>query len=443
MGKILEIMEFQNCIRNEYGKCDIPSNTIKKIGDGLRKLDLEVEYYPFQVSDNIYWGRVWIDSIRIVCNGKGITPELAKASAYAELAERLSAGLFYPVFEEQVRFNVPSLYNEETNRFLNYEWMEGYIYSHQDDLENPLRIEDLLANETHLTDKDIKDLKNCRMARHWVDGFSIVREETVKVPVNFVTYIHASNGMAAGNTMEEAMIQASCEIFERHAQIQIIKPEKTVPSIDPDSVDNVVIKDMIKFYQGKNVDVIIKDLSLGGVLPCIGVLFINHNLSPDRLEHRILIPGVSFNMDEGLTRCFTESMQGRETLLAPRPQLDKSLVHRSRVNNYYLLLKCCISPKDISFLEQGEMAAYRNTKIKDVFSEIEELKRICKQFNTDCILLNHTHPVLNFPVIRVIIPRISDFLPFLSQDILVSEATRPSATWRGERFRKIMQSFFA
>jgi ribosomal protein S12 methylthiotransferase accessory factor len=437
-------MKFQNYVRNEYGKCDLPSNTIGKIKDGFRKLHLNVEYSPFQVSDNIYWGRIWIDSIRIVCNGKGITPELAEASAYAELAERFSAGLFYPVFEERVRYNIPALYNKKTTRFLNYEWMDGYVHAHQDELEeSTLRIEDLLANESHLTDTDIEHIKNSRMARHWVDGFSIVRKETVKVPVNFVTYIHASNGMAAGNTMEEAMIQASCEIFERHAQIQIIKPEKTVPSIDPDSVNNAVIKDMIKFYHGKNVDVIIKDLSLGGVLPCIGVLFINHNLSSDRLEHRILIPGVSFNMDEGLTRCFTESMQGRETLLAPRPQLDKPLVHRSRVNNFYLLMKCCISPKDISFLEQGEMTAYRNTKIKDIFSEIQELKKICNHFNTDCIILDHTHPVLNFPVIRVIIPRISDFLPFLNQDILVSEATRPSATWRGARFRKIMQSFFA
>ncbi|MGD9278963.1 MAG: YcaO-like family protein, partial [Desulfobacterales bacterium] len=418
-------MRLKNCVRNEYGKCDLPSNTIGKIKDGFRKLDLNVEYAPFQVSDNIYWGRIWIDSIRIVCNGKGITPELAEASAYAELAERFSAGLFYPVFEERVRYNIPALYNEETTRFLNYEWMDGYVHAHQDELKgSTLRIEDLLANESHLTDTDIEQIKNSRMARHWVDGFSILREETVKVPVNFVTYIHASNGMAAGNTMEEAMIQASCEIFERHAQIQIIKPEKTVPSIDPDSVDNVVIKDMIKFYHGNNVDVILKDLSLGGVLPCIGVLFINHNLSSDRLEHRILIPGVSFNMDEGLTRCFTESMQGRETLSTPRPQLDKPLVHRSRVNNFYLLMKCCISPKDISFLEQGEMTVYRHNKIKDVFGEIEELKKICKQFNTDCILLNHTHPVLNFPVIRVIIPRVSDFLPFLSQDILVSEATR-------------------
>jgi len=437
-------MKFQNCVRNKYGKCDLPSNTISNIKDGFRRLHLNVEYSPFRVSDNIYWGRIWIDSIRIVCNGKGITPELAEASAYAELAERFSAGLFYPVFEERVRFNIPALYNEETDRFLNYEWMDGYVHAHQDELgESTLRIEDLLANESHLTDKDVDHIKDSRMARHWVDGFSIAREESVKVPVNFVAYIHASNGLAAGNTIEEAMVQASCEIFERYAQIQIIKPEKTVPSIDLDSVDNAVIKDMIKFYHGKNVDVIIKDLSFDGLLPCIGVLFINHNLSPDRLEHRILIPGVSFNLEEGLTRCFTESMQGRETLLAPRPQLDKPLVHRSRVNNFYLLMKCCISPKDISFLEQGEIGPYRNTKIKDVFGEIEEIKRICKLLNTDCIILDQTHPVLNFPVVRVIIPRISDFLPFLSQDILVSEATRPSATWRGARFRKIMKSFFA
>ncbi|MEA3429216.1 MAG: hypothetical protein U9Q84_08430, partial [Thermodesulfobacteriota bacterium] len=91
-------MEFQNCVRNKYGKCDLPSNTISRIKDGLQKLHLNVEYSAFQVSDNIYWGEIWIDSIQIVCNGKGITPELAEASAYAELAERFSAGMFYPVF---------------------------------------------------------------------------------------------------------------------------------------------------------------------------------------------------------------------------------------------------------------------------------------------------------------------------------------------------------
>jgi ribosomal protein S12 methylthiotransferase accessory factor len=435
-------MEFQNCVRNEHGKCGHPSSTINRIKDGLKKLNLDVGYSTFQVSDNIFWGRAWIDSIRIVCNGKGVTPELAEASAYAELAERLSAGLFYPVFEEQVRFNAPALYTEETNRFLNYEWMAGYTHARQDDLEHPLSIEKLLANEHHLTDQDIEDIKNSRMAGHWVDGFSVLRQETVKVPVNFIAYIHASNGMAAGNTIEEAMIQASCEIFERHTQIQIIKPEKTVPSIDLDSVDNAAIQDMIRFYQRNNVDVIIKDFSLGGLLPAVGVLFINNNLRPDRLEHKILIPGVSFNRDEGLTRCFTESMQGRETLSTCRPQLDRPVVHRSLVDDFYMLMKCCVSLKDISFLEQGETRPYKNIKVKDVLGEIEEIKRICKQFDTDLIILDHTHPILGFPVVRVVIPGVSDFLPFLRQDILISEATRPSTAWDGEAFGKIMQSFF-
>jgi len=97
-------MKFTNCIRNKYGKCDIPSETIRKIKDGFGKLGLDIQYTGFRVSDNIFWGQIWIDSIRIVCNGKGITPELAKASAHAELAERFSAGLFYQNFEERVRF---------------------------------------------------------------------------------------------------------------------------------------------------------------------------------------------------------------------------------------------------------------------------------------------------------------------------------------------------
>jgi YcaO-like protein with predicted kinase domain len=281
------------------------------------------------------------------------------------------------------------------------------------------------------------------MANHWVDGFSLVREETVKVPVNFIGYIHGSNGMAAGNTIEEAMIQATCEIFERHAQIQIIKPEKTVPTIDLDSVQDPLIMDMIRLYHESNVDIMIKDLSFDGLLPGIGVLFTNKNLRPDRMEHRMLIAGASFHLDEGLRRCLLEGVQGRETLQAPRPQLDGPVVHKSRVNDFYLLMRCGVSMKDISFLEQGETRSYKNIKIRDILSEIEEIKRICKRFNTDWIILDHTHPVLDFPVVRVIIPRVSDFLPFLRKDILVSERTRPSATWRGEEFRKIMQSFFA
>jgi len=436
-------MQLQNYIRNEFGKCESPGHTVQRIKQGFERLGLQVGYAPFQVSDNLFWARIWVDSIRIICEGKGVTPQLCEASAFAELTERLSAGMFYPVFEEQVRFNIPALYGEETTRFLNFEWMKGYVHAHQDELEHPLPIEDLLINETHLSQADIEDIKGSHMARHWVDGFSVLKQKKVKVPVNFVNYIHGSNGMAAGNTLEEAIIQATCEIFERYAQIRIIRPEKEVPTIDGNSVKNSFVHEMIRFYEKQDIQVLIKDLSFDDLLPVIGVLYINKNLRPDRLEHKILIPGASFNLDEGLTRCFTEGVQGRETLKKPRPALDKPVTRQSNADDLYLLMRCGVSVKDISFLEKGEVISYTEKNCKDIYGELDEIKRICRYLDTDAVILDHTHPVLDFPVVRVVIPGVSDFLPFLKKDVLLVEQSRPSAAQRGREFLDVMKSFFA
>jgi ribosomal protein S12 methylthiotransferase accessory factor len=436
-------VKFQNQVRNEWGKCDIPSNTIARIRRGFEALGLAVGYEAHQVSENLFWGRTWIDALKIVCLGKGVTPELAQASAYAELAERFSGGLFYPVFEEQVRFHLPALHDAQTSRFLNHAWLPGYVQAHPDAVEDALRVEDLLARETHLSDAQMADIKGSRMAAQWVDGFSLVSNATVKVPINLVTYVHGSNGLAAGNTVEEAVIQASCEIFERHAAIQTIGPEAIVPTIDGQSIDSPLIRDLMRFYTQRNVEVIVKDLSLDGTLPVIGVLFVNRNLRSDRLEYRILNAGASFDLDEGLTRCLTEGMQGRTTLQAPRPELDRPVVPRARINNLYLLMRCGISLKDIGFLEQGPTMPYAPAKAADLGAELEALRAICQRLKTDCIVVDHTHPVLGFPVVRVIIPRVSDFLPFLGKEILTAEATKPSNAWRGETLKATMQSFFA
>ncbi len=435
-------MQFQPHVRNAEGKCDLPANTVARIQAGFEALGLAVGYEAHRVSDQIHWGRTWIDALQIVCLGKGVTPALARASAYAELAERFSGGMFYPVFEEQVRFHLPALYDAETSGFLNYAWLPGYLQAHPDRVTDALAIEDLLGRETHLTSAQMAEIKDSRMASHWVDGYSLVRNTTVKVPIHLVAYIHGSNGLAAGNTVEEAIIQAVCEIFERHATIQTVKPETVVPTVAAESIDIPMIQDMIRFYRRQNVEPLVKDLSLGGVLPVIGVLFVNRNLRSDRLEYRILNAGASFDLAEGLTRCFTEGMQGRTTLRSPRPELDRPVMPRSQVANLYLLMRCGISLKDISFLEKGETTAYRAARPQHLIEELEQLRAICRRLETDCIVVDHTHPLLGFPVVRVVIPRVSDFLPFLNRDILTSDTTKPASVWRGEAFKTAMRSFF-
>lgn len=439
-------MNFKNYVRNEFGKTDTPENTVRNIVAGFDRLGYDIQYMPFQFSDHIHWSKICIFFINLECQGKGLTPLLAKASAHAELAERFSGGLFFQEFEEQVRFNMPALYSREVSRFLNYEWLDGYVYSHQNDLNTEyLSIETLLCNQPHLNSANIEEIKNSQMARHWVNGYSVMQEKTLKVPINFVAYINGSNGMAAGNTLEEAVIQATCEVFERHTQIQIIRPEQTVPSIAKNTLTNERLKSVIAFYEDQNVEIILKDFSMGGRFPSIAVLFINHNLRVGRMEHKILIPGVSFNSEEALSRCLTEYMQGRPTLTASRPNLDRPVIHRSRVSDFYLLFKCCISQKDISFLEKGETIAFRDSRDSlngDILSEIEAIKTICHDLDKDLIILDLTHPVLKFPAVRVVLPGISDFLPFVHKDILTSVDTSPDSAWRGEHFKSVMDSFF-
>ena len=94
-------------------------------------------------------------------------------------------------------------------------------------------------------------------------------------------------------------------------------------------------------------------------------------------------------------------------------------------------------------MEKGEVTTFQRGGKKDILEEIEGLKHIVRELETDCILLNHTHSILNFPVVRVIIPGVSDFLPFLPPNILTDEKTKPSTAWKGEPFRKIMKSFFS
>ena len=436
-------MQITNYVRNTYYKCDIPENTLERITRGLDSLDLRAEYSGVQASDHLFWGRVWIDSLHLVCEGKGTSRELARASAYAELAERLSAGLYYPAFEEQVRFHLPALYNEQTQSFLNYAWMDGYVQAHQEELTGPLvRIEDLLAGQTHLRPEAVEEIKDSEMARHWVDGYSLLHEEWVKVPMKFAAYIHGSNGTAAGNVLVEALIQAACEVFERQVQIRVVRGEETVPSIDPDSIDDPFVQEMLDFYSKNKVQVTLKDVSLGGLFPVVAAVYTNTNLPPDRLEYRTFIPGASFYTPEALGRCFTEGIQGKKSLQAVRAQLDQPVRPKSEVDSYYLLMKCGVSPTDISFLEHGDQQPYQPQWAKDTAEEIESLKNICRRLGTDCIVLNHTHPIIDFPVVRVVMPGISDFLPFLPPDILTNERTKPSTAWKGEEYKRVAASFF-
>jgi YcaO-like protein with predicted kinase domain len=402
-------MELRNYVRNEYGKADTPENTIKRIEEGIERLGLNIRWKTaYQVSEYIFSASLTEPVTRLNVNGKGITAEFTEASALAEFAERFSFDL---------QWSVPKLdmfFNDSVRRFLNYEWLRGYVKSHPDDLRGPhIKIEQLFQNENKdgLTKKSLEYIKNSDAASHWVDGYSLLRDAYVKVPFEFTIVISSTNGLASGNTIEEAIIHGACECFERYALISVVKQEKVVPTIDRDTIHNPIIKSMIGFYLSNNIDVMIKDLSLGDLLPVAGVCFINKNLDPNHMEYRRLSPGASFDYEEALTRCFTERMQGLPNF-TPHPNYDRPVVKDGV--NFRTLPEIGIIEKDVSYLEEGNVIPNPAWTRTDIFQELDRIRDICRKLKSDCIVVDTTHPILKFPAVRIIMPGISDMLSFFS-----------------------------
>ena len=138
--------------------------------------------------------------------GKGVDPQFSHAGALAEAAEWLTA--------------------REVDR------MPGYLAAHQDEVENPLPIEDLLPHIATATPPVIARIKNLDDAQHWVDGWSLRDERPLKVPLEYVRLIGGPNGKASGNFLEEAIVHAIDEIFERRAQVTVLRERMVVPTID-------------------------------------------------------------------------------------------------------------------------------------------------------------------------------------------------------------------
>jgi YcaO-like protein with predicted kinase domain len=409
-------------------KCDDVKKTISRIEQALQRLGLEFEYTSSSVarSVDLHWGSCSIPSLNFFTAGKGTSEDLAKASAYAEMIERLSSGMavkhdFMKRFDhDQI---MPGL-----KGYSNFDYLKGYVCCHQDDVQNPLSIESLLAYRTELSGDDIERIKKSDIGQHWVDGYSLLQEKPVQVPMKLVHKISGSNGLAAGNTLEEAIVQASNEIFERYACIETIRNRRIVPTIDTNSIGDEQISNIVRFLKKNKIEVTFKDFSQNGLFPCAGILIKNHHMKDDKNPIKKAYRGLSFrvassfNSKEAYLRCFSETVQGKSVdMLKKEGYLDQLwyqlLQHfdpqyEPHVFLYNLFRKYDYAG-DLSFLAEGTVSeATHEAPLLDCLQEIERIGEICRHIEKELVVVDLSHPVLQFPVVRVIIPGISDIISY-------------------------------
>ncbi len=393
-------MELKSCPKLACGRSVEPEDTIHRL-ESIIGSRHDYWLHEEKVSDHLYWSALFIDELEFRAMGKGVTPVLSKAGALAEAAEWLAGR--------------------------DVKQLPGFMMAHQDDLEvgSFLPIEALLPHIATATPPVLDEIKALDAARFWVDGWSLVHDRPVKVPIEYVSMIGGPNGKAAGNTLEEAIEHGVLEIFERRAHITVMRNRLIMPTIDAESIPDALLQEQLEFIRTKGISVILKDLSFGGSLPCVGAFYVDPAVPEDYQFHHFLKVGASFNRAEALMRTVTEFVQGRmhDEFIAPdEAEQEHLLRHDFRqlrsvpepCDNFLSAFMFGFLPcRDGAFLIEGDETAFDcGPCYQDSLDDIQAAVAVCMELEKDLIVVDYSDPEVGFAVVQVIVPGYSDVLPF-------------------------------
>lgn len=242
----------------------------------------------------------------IYSNGKGSSKLAAKASAYGELFERMATHLSFSDFYLGLdNANAPYVHFKDEKWTVIEE--DGDHQIPNDILNSSLR--KFYTQDCDLKIDDLIDLQSSSFSRGVCSiPFTNARNgEIVYFPVNLLDNLYGSNGMSAGNTEYEALVQGLSEIIERYVKREIITRGIALPVI-PDEILSKYEKsyNSLNTIDGDGLKTVCYDASLGGKFPVVCVVLFNQKNGTCFASF-----GAHPIFEVALDRTVTELMQGR------------------------------------------------------------------------------------------------------------------------------------
>lgn len=237
-------------------------------------------------------------------------------AGYAEFFERLQNGMFRFRMEKPTE-EIPFV-NSPDEKFLTVEQVlniEEYGKIQNSFFENILKengkdnktteekvdyIKEILNENSNLVEKE---------QYNYLPYYSVKNKDLEYIPDRLFSYLFDTNGMCAGNSPEEAIIEGLSEILERYAGMKIFKDKITLPEIPDKYIDKFPkVKKMVeKLKENKDYYFKLVDCSFGGKYPVAGLYIIEKNTGKFGFKM-----GAHPDYGIAMERCFTEAAQGRD-----------------------------------------------------------------------------------------------------------------------------------
>jgi ribosomal protein S12 methylthiotransferase accessory factor len=313
-----------------------------------------------------------------VYNGKGATVEESRISAIMEGIERYSS----------------ELHNRKVH-------LAPY--------------EEMLAHGQVLDPKDLILPENANVDRPipWVEGYDIANNREIIIPAhavfhplprNFLPLFRTNtNGLASGNTLEEAVFHALSEVIERDAWSLVEASRDTGTSVI--NIDDTACLGMQKKFADAQVDVRVRDITSDIGIPTMAAIA-DDVLLKDPMLLTIGI-GTHTSARIAVMRALTEVAQSRLTQIhgaredTTLAELRKKMGYdrAKRINAYWF--------KDNGVVDYNRIASCDSD---DFLTDIQFVTEALKKQGLDrVIVVDLTREEIGIPVVRVIVPGLEVF----------------------------------
>jgi len=357
-----------------------PKETVSRFKEKLKTIDLDILENTVRI-DN---GRLDIPVYISICGtdaektvgkkrymGKGGGPHQAEASAVMELVERFSLFSF----------------SRNPDNFIIEEY--GNIRDRTLPFKN-------IAESVHDKSQDIECARDIfsRLKLKWAKGYNLTKDKEVLIPFDWFLTISEFNGSAAGNCIEEAILQGMCEVVERHVSSVISRNKIEVPQIDLTSVTDPLALELINKYNRAGIKLYASDFTLDTGIPTVAVLAYDPSTFPEKSEI-VWTAGTTTTPQKALIRALTEVAQ-----LAGDFNTG-SCYEPSGLPKFKDLAEAdfVIHPR-----QKASVSSMPDLSDNNMRLEIKNCVAALSKIGMEALVVDVTHPELKIPAVYTIVP---------------------------------------
>lgn len=379
MKSNISIQDCYKTYRYDQDKARQPEDTVRWVKERLAPLDIKILSKTVRIDTGrldipIYISLCGEDATRFTGTkkqmGKGATPVQSEASAVMELVERFS---FFS-FIQQGEF--PLLcYQDVSDRAIPVEMFLQSVHDNKTSIQ---------AAERFLQDLPLR----------WAAAHNLTHKVDQLVPIDWFYLINEYNGPAAGNTLEEAILQSLCEVVERHVGSIISFEDRSTPEIDMDSLKDPAAVELVDKFRRNGIQLFLHDFSLDTGIPSVGALAYDPATFPHKSEI-IFTAGTTSNPEKSLCRALTEVAQlagDFENRTSYRPTLPK---YGSLEEAGYLME---------NHSQKVPISNLPNLEDDNLRVEIERCVEALQKIGLEVLVIDVTHPQLGIPSVYTVIP---------------------------------------